>query len=92
MTKSELIRRLTEKMPEYSRQQIELITHCLFDAIVKALEKGGRIELRGFGSFFVKCREPRLGCDPRTGKSIRVDTRYIPFFRAGKLLLESVNQ
>lgn len=91
MTKSELIDRLAERMPGCSRNDLELVVRTVFEAITKTLEKGGRVELRGFGSFFIKHREPRLGCDPRTGKSIRVDNRYIPFFRAGKLLLDTVN-
>lgn len=91
MTKSELINSLAQQMPEFSKDQIELCMHAMFEGIVSALEKGGRVELRGFGSFAVKSRAPRVGCDPRTGKAIRVEERHIPYFRAGKQLLEQLN-
>lgn len=91
MTQSELVDRLMKRMPQKSRMDVEHIVKVFFDAIVKALEKNHRVELRGFGSFYVKHRTPRVGCDPRTGKAINVCARYIPFFKVGKALNESLN-
>jgi integration host factor subunit beta len=91
MTKSQLIARLLEKMPHKSKKDIEGLLIAVFEEITKALESGHRVELRGFGSFFIKQRDPRIGCDPRSGKTIRIDTRHIPFFRPGKSLLENLN-
>ena len=91
MTQSQLIDHLMDQMPNFSRKQVEAIVHALFEGIASTLAEGGRVELRGFGSFFVKHRRPRMGCDPRTGDPIQLDDRYIPFFRAGKVLLESLN-
>ena len=91
MTQSELVDRLMKKVPQKSRLDVELIVKVFFDSIVKALEKGDRVELRGFGSFYVKHRQPRVGCDPRTGKAINVDERYIPFFKSGKALNDHLN-
>lgn len=91
MTRSELVDRLCQKMPNRSRREIEKIVILIFDEITQALETGNRVELRGFGSFFVKKRDERVGCDPRSGKTIKIDRRHIPFFRAGKLLLDHLN-
>jgi len=91
MTQSELIARLMDRLPGYSPQEVETLLKSMFEGIAHALEAGQRVELRGFGSFFVKHREPRVGCDPRTGANIRLDHRYLPFFRPGKILLDAVN-
>lgn len=91
MTRSELAVRLTEKMPHSSPREIEKIVSVIFEEISHALEKGKRVELRGFGAFSVKKRKERVGIDPRDGRSIRVDTRHVPFFRPGKPLLHNLN-
>ncbi len=91
MTQSELIDILAKKMPGRSKTEIEQIVRTFFDTIIKALEKNRRIELRGFGSFHVKHRPARVGCDPRTGKSISVEARHIPCFKAGKALHKTLN-
>jgi integration host factor subunit beta len=91
MTRSELIEKLAEKFPHKSLHEIEAMVGTIFAEISKTLQKGGRVELRGFGSFFVRKREGRTGCDPRSGRAIKVEERYVPLFRAGKLLLEKLN-
>ncbi len=91
MTRSELVERLSQKFPDKSRRDVEQMIVTIFEEITKALENGDRVELRGFGSFFVKHREERIGCDPRSGKAIKIDERHIPFFRAGKLLIKQLN-
>lgn len=92
MTRSELINRLAKKFPDKTSQEVESIVTTVFGEIAKTLQKNGRIELRGFGSFFVRKREKRMGCDPRSGKSIPVSERHTPLFRAGKLFLEELNK
>ena len=91
MTRSELIDKLSEQFPDKKRQEVEDIVVTIFKEISQTLQRGDRVELRGFGSFFVKKRDGRLGCDPRSGKAIQVDERYTPLFRAGKLLLDKLN-
>ena len=91
MTRSELIERIAEKFPQKTSQEVEQLVTTIFAEISGALQRGDRVELRGFGSFFVRKREGRTGCDPRSGKAIKVDERYVPLFRAGKILLEKMN-
>ena len=91
MTRSELVDKLMHRMSGKSRHDVEKIVAVLFEEIAHALERGQRVELRGFGSFSVKTRSERVGCDPRSGKAISVDERFIPYFRAGKILLERLN-
>lgn len=91
MTRSELIDRLAEKFPNKSRREVESMVVTIFGEISESLQRGDRVELRGFGSFFVRKRDSRVGCDPRSGKTIKVDERHVPLFRAGKLLLEKLN-
>ncbi len=73
MTKSELIQRLAELNPHLYQRDVELIVTAIFDEITAALSRGDRVELRGFGAFSVKRRDARLGRNPRTGDSVRVD-------------------
>ena len=91
MTRSELAVRLNEKMPNSSPREIEKIVAVIFEEISHALEKGKRVELRGFGAFSVKKRRARIGIDPRDGRSIHVDSRDVPAFRPGKPLLQHLN-
>lgn len=92
MTQSELIDILATKMPGHSKMDIERIVRTFFDSITKALEQNRRVELRGFGSFQVKHRPARVGCDPRTGNSISVDERHIPYFKSGKAMHQTLNE
>ncbi len=92
MTKSELVAQLMGRMPALTQKQVDAMVSVLFEEITRALERGDRVELRGFGSFFLKERNARIGCDPRTGKNIAIDDRCIPFFRAGKNMLEFLNK
>jgi len=91
MTKSELIQRLAERNPHLYQRDVELIVTAIFDEITAALSRGDRVELRGFGAFSVKRRDARLGRNPRTGDSVRVDEKHIPFFKTGKQLRERLN-
>lgn len=91
MTKSELIQKLAEKNPHLYLRDAEQIVDTVFEQITKALERGDRVELRGFGAFSVKKRDSRTGRNPRTGESVSVEEKYIPFFKTGKKLLERLN-
>ncbi|MFV0321986.1 MAG: HU family DNA-binding protein [Alphaproteobacteria bacterium] len=91
MTRSELINKLQEKMPHLKPSEVEAIVLTVFDEISDSLEKGDRVELRGFGAFFVKDRQARKGRNPRTGDSVDVPERKVPAFRSSKTLFEKLN-
>ncbi len=91
MTKSELIQQLAEENPHLYQRDIERIVSTIFNEIGAALAEGKRVELRGFGAFSVKERESRVGRNPRTGATVSVDAKRIPFFKTGKQLRERLN-
>ena len=91
MTKSELVQRLAELNPHLYQRDVEVIVTAIFDEIATALSRGDRIELRGFGTFSVKSRGARIGRNPRTGDSVQVEEKYIPFFKIGKHLHDRLN-
>ena len=92
MTKSELTERLTELNPHLYQRDVERIVAAIFDEISMALSRGERVELRGFGAFAVKRREARVGRNPRTGASVHVAEKHLPFFKTGKQLRKRLNQ
>lgn len=92
MTKSELIERITDRHPELSGKDIELAVKTILDTMSQALSHGDRIEIRGFGSFSLHFRNPRLGRNPKTGESVELKGKYVPHFKPGKELREQVNQ
>lgn len=91
MTKSELIERITERHPELSNKDIELAVKTILDTMSQALSQGDRIEIRGFGSFSLHFRNPRVGRNPKTGESVHLKGKYVPHFKPGKELREQVN-
>ena len=91
MTKSELIQRLAEMNPHLYQRDVERIVSTIFDEIADALCRGDRVELRGFGAFSVKQRGPRLARNPRTGETVHVGAKAVPFFKTGKELRERLN-
>ena len=91
MTKSELIARLAEANPHLFQRDVERIVTTIFDEITVALSRGDRVELRGFGAFSIKHRAARLARNPRTGASVHVGDKHVPFFKAGKELREGLN-
>lgn len=91
MTKSELILKLAESNPHLYQRDIEKIVGIIFDEITDALARGDRVELRGFGAFSVKRRDARTGRNPRTGESVDVNQKFVPFFKTGKQLRETLN-
>ncbi|WP_135075002.1 integration host factor subunit beta [Terasakiella sp. SH-1] len=91
MTKSELIARLAEANPHLFQRDVERIVTTIFDEITQALAEGNRVELRGFGAFSVKTRGSRVGRNPRTGESVDVGEKAVPYFKTGKKLRERLN-
>ena len=91
MTKSELIAHLAEANPHLFQRDVERIVTTIFEEITAALARGDRVELRGFGAFSAKQRGARIGRNPRTGESVQVSAKYIPYFKSGKQLREKLN-
>ena len=91
MIKSELIARLAEQNPHLYQRDVERIVMTVFDEITGALQRGDRVELRGFGAFSVKSRPARIGRNPRTGDPVTVPEKFVPFFKTGKDLRERLN-
>jgi len=92
MTKSELINRIAERLPYLTRKDAEIIVNTIFDSMVQALVSGNRIEIRGFGSFKVKHRADREGRNPKTGETVKIPAKRMPFFKIGKELFERINE
>lgn len=91
MTRSELIQALADRNPHLYLRDIEKVVDAFFDGITDALVAGDRVELRGFGTFSVKDRDARVGRNPRTGESVHVEEKHLPFFKTGKELREKLN-
>ncbi|MGE4562866.1 MAG: Integration host factor subunit beta [Alphaproteobacteria bacterium MarineAlpha3_Bin4] len=91
MTKFELISRLAAANPHLYQRDVERIVTTIFEEITSALSRGDRVELRGFGAFSVKARGARVGRNPRTGESVNVSEKFIPYFKTGKQLREKLN-
>lgn len=91
MTKAGLIDKVTERMNSLTTKQTEVVVNMIFDSIKDALVKGEKVEIRGFGSFRIRNRRPREGRNPKTGTSVSVPPKKVPFFKAGKELREIVD-
>ncbi|SFX62135.1 integration host factor subunit beta [Marinospirillum alkaliphilum] len=91
MTKSELIEQIAMKKTNLSIKQVESAVKLLLDHMTETLATGGRVEIRGFGSFSLHFREPRRGRNPKTGDSVQLDGKYVPHFKPGKELRDQVN-
>ncbi len=91
MTKSELIERIAEQQEQLSVKDVELSVKMILEYMSQVLSTGERIEIRGFGSFSLHYREPRMGRNPKTGESVQLDGKYVPHFKPGKELRDRVN-
>jgi integration host factor subunit beta len=91
MTKSELIERLAARFPQLGAKDADFAVKVLLDALADAMVRGQRIEIRGFGSFSLSYRPPRVGRNPKTGEQVQVPEKYVPHFKAGKELRERVD-
>ena len=91
MTKSELIARLAERNPRLVARDADEAVNTMLDAMTEALSTGQRIEIRGFGSFALNYRPPRVGRNPKSGDRVQVPAKHVPHFKAGKELRERVD-
>jgi integration host factor subunit beta len=91
MIRSELIQKLADENPHLFQRDVERIVNTIFDEITETMARGDRVELRGFGAFSVKKRDSRVGRNPRTGASVAVVEKHVPFFKTGKLLRNRLN-
>jgi integration host factor subunit beta len=92
MTKSELIARLAERFPQLVTKDADFAVKMILDAMSEALVRGDRIEIRGFGSFALNYRPPRVGRNPKSGDKVSVPAKWVPHFKAGKELRERVDK
>ena len=90
MTKAELIEEVS-RVVEMTRKDSEVIVEAIFDSIVRSLRTGDKIEIRGFGSFRTRQRQPRVGRNPKTGTRVEVPSKRIPYFKPSKELKDLVN-
>lgn len=91
MNKSDLIEKVVLKLGSLSHRDVEVIVNQVFDSMTSSLASGDRIEIRGFGSFEIRTRKPRMARNPKTGDTVDVGTRKVPFFKVGKELKERVD-
>jgi len=91
MTRSDLIAKLAERYPQLLAKDAELAVKVILDTMAGILTRGGRIEIRGFGSFSLNYRPPRTGRNPKSGEKVQVPAKYVPHFKAGKELRERVD-
>ena len=92
MTKSELIERISESQDQLSCRDVELAVKLMLEYMSQILAAGDRIEIRGFGSFSLHYREPRVGRNPKTGDSVVLEGKYVPHFKPGKEMRDRVNE
>lgn len=91
MIRSELLQELHKDNPDLRADEIEQVVDIFFDEIAQRLAEGGRVELRGFGAFSTREREARTGRNPRTGETVPVPSKRVPYFKAGKEIRERLN-
>lgn len=92
MTKSELIEKICARQEQLPAKDVELAIKTILDEMSQVLATGGRIEIRGFGSFSLHYRAPRVGRNPKTGDTVKLSGKYVPHFKPGKDLRERVNE
>ena len=91
MIRSELIQKIADDNPHLYQRDVERIVNTIFEEITGTMAQGDRVELRGFGAFSVKKRDSRVGRNPRTGETVNVEEKHVPFFKTGKLLRDRLN-
>ena len=91
MIRSELVEKLAAEHPGLAMRDIENIVTCFFEEISMQLAGGGRVELRGFGTFSTRGRTARTGRNPRTGDSVDIDAKRVPYFKPGKEMRDRLN-
>lgn len=91
MTRSDLVSKLTKLFPQLTRQDVDVSIKTILETIAARLAENNRVEIRGFGSFNVQIRPPRLGRNPKTGERVRVPEKHVPHFKPGAELRDRVN-
>lgn len=92
MTRSELVAALARRFPQLSAQDADIAVREILDSLSDTLVNGNRVEIRGFASFSLNYRPPRIGRDPKTGEKVNVSGKYAPHFKAGKEMRELVSE
>lgn len=92
MIRSELVKKLEAENPEMTAEEVEKIVDLFFSQIIQRLAEGGRVEIRGFGAFSTRSRNPRKGRNPRTGDAVDVPAKRVPYFKPGKEIRERLNK
>jgi integration host factor subunit beta len=92
MTKSMLIEKISEHVEGLTKKQTEVVVDTVFESIKNALAKGEKVEIRGFGNFKLRSRRARKARNPKTGESVEVPPKKVPYFKVGKELREMVNR
>ncbi len=92
MIRSELLKKLEHENPDLKADEVERLVDLFFNQIIQRLADGGRVELRGFGAFSTRDRDPRKGRNPRTGDSVDVPSKRVPYFKPGKEVREQLNK
>jgi integration host factor subunit beta len=92
MIRSELVKKLEAENPGLTPEEVERIVDLFFNQITQRLAEGGRVELRGFGAFSTRSRNPRKGRNPRTGAAVDVPAKSVPYFKPGKEVRERLNK
>ena len=92
MIRSELLQALGRDNPDLRAEEIEQVVDIFFDEIAARLAEGGRVELRGFGAFSTRSRDARKGRNPRTGETVDVPSKKVPYFKPGKEMRERLNE
>ncbi len=91
MTKAELVDKIAEKKPGLTRKQIDVVVNTVLDSVKDALSREDKVEIRGFGSFRIRHRRAKEGRNPKTGDTVHVPPKKVPFFKAGKEMREMVD-
>ena len=92
MTKAQIIERVSEQITTLTKRQAEVVVNTIFDCVRDLLKNGDKTEIRGFGSFRLRARRMKEGRNPKTGATVAVPAKKVPFFKAGKELKELLNQ
>ncbi|HEY5627824.1 MAG TPA: HU family DNA-binding protein [Nitrospira sp.] len=92
MTKAQIIERVSEQVTTLTKRQAEIVVNTIFDCVRDSLKNGDKTEIRGFGSFRLRSRRMKEGRNPKTGATVAVPAKKVPFFKAGKELKELLNQ
>ncbi len=92
MTKAQIIERLSERVKTLTKRQAEIVVNTMFNSVRDSLQKGDKTEIRGFGSFRLRTRRMKEGRNPKTGATVSVPAKRVPFFKAGKELKELLNK